>query len=40
LILGTLGNKANNFFTNKILELVPTIQELIQEALKELEKED
>lgn len=41
VILGTLGTKANNnFFIDKIMELLPTIQELIQQALKELEKED
>lgn len=40
LILGTLGTKANNFFIDAVMRLVPTIQELIQQALKELEKED
>ncbi len=40
LIVGTLGNKASNFFMDKIMELLPTIQELIQDALKELDKED
>lgn len=40
LILGTLGTKASNFFMDKIIELKDDIQELIQQALKELEKED
>jgi len=40
VILGTLGTRANNFFLSTVMRLVPTVQELIQHAMAELEKEE
>lgn len=40
VIFGTKENKREDFFTAKVLEKKDDIQGLIQDALKELEKDD